>query len=188
MKDELGKKVEAILFVSGEPLGIDRLSKILKKDKDEIKKSLEKLKEDLAGRGLCLSERGDSYMMVTAPETSSAVEDFMKEELGEDLSRATLETLAIIVYKGPLSRAQIDYIRGVNSSFTVRNLMIRGLVERKPDPKDSRSWFYSPTFEFLKYMGIERLEKLAGYNEFRKEMDDLLKREISQKEENVENV
>ena len=184
MNNELEKNLEAVLFVSGEPVSVAKFSKILKKDKDEIEKSLEKLEGDLWVRGLRLSNKGDSYMLVTAPESSSAVEDFVREELGEDLSRATLETLSVIVYKGPLSRAQIDYIRGVNSSFTVRNLLIRGLIERKSDPKDSRSWLYSPSFEFLKYMGIENIAKLPGYNEFRKEMDELLKREIKEKEEN----
>ena len=179
--DDLSKKLEAVLFVSGEPISLERISKILKKEKEEIKFFLEELEVSLAERGVRLSEKNGEYMLVSAPEAGSVVQDFMKEELGEDLSRATLETLAVIVYRGPISRAEIDYIRGVNSSFTVRNLMIRGLVERKPDTKDSRSWHYSPSFEFLKYMGIEKLDKLAGYNEFKKEMEELLNREAKEK-------
>ena len=174
---EIAKKLEAILFVSGEPIGLDRLSKILKQEKDKIKTGLEELGGELEGRGLRLIEKDDSFMLGTPPELGDLVQDYMKDELGEDLSRATLETLAVIVYKGPITRAQIDYIRGVNSNFTVRNLMIRRIIERKADPKDSRSWLYSPSFEFLKFAGIEKLDKLAGYNEFKKEMDELLKRE-----------
>ncbi|MDP3784507.1 MAG: SMC-Scp complex subunit ScpB [bacterium] len=181
--NDLAKKLEAVLFIAGENISLERLSKIVKKDKEEVKQALEKLEVDLGERGVRLSQNGNAYMLATAPEFSGLVGDFMKEELGEDLSRATLETLAVIVYQGPLSRARIDYIRGVNSSFTVRNLMVRGLIERKTDPNDSRSWLYSPSFDFLKYMGIEKLEKLAGYDEFRKEMKELLNRETKEKEE-----
>src|SRR3989338_4881015 len=178
MNKELSDKIEALLFVAGEPISLDRLSKLLKKDKEEVKKALENLAQSLAGAGIRLSENKNQYLLVTAPELSKTVEEYMKQELGEDLSRSTLETLAIIVYEGPLSRSKIDYIRGVNSSFTVRNLMIRGLIERKADPKDSRSWLYSPSFEFLKYMGINKIETLPGYEEFKKEIDELLKREV----------
>src|SRR3989344_6123775 len=117
MNKELCKKIEALLFVSGEPLSLEKLSKFLKEDKEEVKRAIENLDESLSERGIRVSKNNNEYMLLTAP----------------DLSRATLETLAIIVYKGPLSRSQIDYIRGVNSSFTVRNLMIRGLIERKAD-------------------------------------------------------
>src|SRR3990172_7767665 len=163
---DLEKKIEALLFVAGEPMSPEKLSKLLKKDKEEIKKALGTLGDNLLERGIRVSRNNNEYILITAPE----------------LSGATLETLAVIVYKGSLSRAKIDYIRGVNSSFTVRNLMIRGLVERKPDPDDSRSWLYSPSFDFLKYMGIERIENLAGYEDFKKEMDELLKREIKEEE------
>lgn len=175
--NELLKKLEAILFIAGGPLSLERLSKILKKDKTALGEALSELAGTLSERGLRLSEKDDEYLLVTAPELGKFVEDFMKEELGEELSRATLETLAVIVYRGPLSRSEIDYIRGVNSSFTVRNLMIRGLIERKVHPQDSRIWLYRPSFDFLKFMGIAKLGELPGYNEFRKEMEELLKRE-----------
>ncbi|MEK7162543.1 MAG: SMC-Scp complex subunit ScpB [Patescibacteria group bacterium] len=174
---ELLKKLEAILFIAGEPLSLERLSKILKKDKTALGEALSGLAGTLSERGLRLSEKDGEYLLVTAPELGKFVEDFMKEELGEELSRAALETLAVIVYKGPLSRSEIDYIRGVNSSFTVRNLMIRGLIERKVHPRDSRVWLYRPSFDFLKFMGLEKLDQLPGYNEFKKEMEELLKRE-----------
>ena len=81
------------------------------------------------------------------------------------------------LYKNGVSRAEIDYIRGVGSSYTLRNLMVRGLVERIPDEKDSRVWLYRPSFEFLKYMGIEKLENLPQYDEFRKEIAEFVKRQ-----------
>ena len=185
MSQELAKKIEALLFVSGEPIGLSGLSKILKKDEDEIKKAIGKLEENLSERGVRLARKENRYTLVTRPEEAGVIRDFMKEELGEDLSKAALETLSVIVYKEPLTRSQIDYIRGVNSSFTLRNLMIRGLIERRPDPNDLRQWLYSPSFGFLKYMGLENLEKLPGYGEFRREMDELLARQVREGEEEL---
>ena len=75
----------------------------------------------------------------------------------------------IIAYKGPLARIEIDYIRGVNSAFVLRNLTMRGLVERIENPKDARSWLYRVSFEFLKYLGLRSIEELPHYMELVKE-------------------
>lgn len=174
MNQELCKKIEAILFVSGEPLSVTKLSKILNAEKGEIEASLSLLEKNLSDHGIVLSKKGDEYLLVSSPDVAGTVDEYMKEDLDEDLSKAALETLAVIVYKGPITRSEIDYIRGVNSAFTVRNLMVRGIVERKADPKDARSWLYSPSFEFLKFAGIDRIEKLEGFEEFKKETEELL--------------
>jgi len=88
-----------------------------------------------------------------------------KEELNKDLSKASLETLSIILYKNGASRADIDYIRGVNSSFTLRAMAIRGLVEKTIDKKDSRRYIYKPSFELLSFMGVKSVEELPDYSE-----------------------
>ena len=170
----LKQKIEAVLFVAGEPLGIEKLSKILKSDREKVEKALDEFSRDLETRGIRLLEKDGKYSLATAPEASQEVEEFLHEELGEELSRVALETLSIIVYKGPIARAEIDYIRGVNSAFTLRNLLVRGVVERESNPKDARSFLYTPSFDFLKYMGIKKLEKLPGFEEFRKELDEFL--------------
>lgn len=174
---DLEQKLEALLFVAGEPVGLGRLAKILKAEGEKIKSALAELSKRLEGRGLRLAEKDGEYTLVTAPEVGKLAESFLKAELGEELSRALLETLSIIVYKGPVSRSEVDYIRGVNSVWTLRNLMMRGLVERVVSQKDSRVWLYRPSFEFLKYMGIEKLEKLPEYNEFRQELEEFLRTE-----------
>ena len=99
----------------------------------------------------------------TAPELSGLIEDLQKEELNKELSKASLETLSIVLYKNGASRAEIDYIRGVNSSFTLRALSIRGLVEKITDPKDSRRYIYKPSFELLSYMGIKSVDELPDH-------------------------
>ena len=168
----LAAKIEAILFVSGEPVSLKKICSVLNIKSEEAKQVLVELGRRLEG-GIRLAEKNNAYSLVTAPEVADAVVAFTKEELGEDLSKAALETLAITTYKGPISRAEIDYIRGVNSSFTLRNLLIRGLIERVADPRDSRAFLYSPSFNFLKFTGITRLENLPQYEEFRREISEL---------------
>jgi segregation and condensation protein B len=102
-------------------------------------------------------------MLGTAPEASALIEQLTREELSKDLGKAGLETLSIIVYKSPITRADLDYIRGVNSSFILRNLQIRGLVEKITNPADARSFLYRPTFELLQHLGVTRVEDLPEY-------------------------
>ncbi|MBI2610048.1 SMC-Scp complex subunit ScpB [Candidatus Giovannonibacteria bacterium] len=182
--DNLSQKIEAVLFLAGAPLNISRLSHFLKEDKDKIIEALDLLSKSLENRGIRLIKRAEEYSFASAPEFGSLARDFLKEEVGEDLSKAALETLSIIVYKGPISRTEIDYIRGVNSSFTLRNLLIRGLVLRVQDLKDSRVHLYEPSLDFLKYMGIEKIEKLPHYLEFKKELEEFSKSIKKDKEGN----
>ena len=81
----------------------------------------------------------------------------------KDLGKAALETLTIILYRAPVSKGELDYIRGVNSSFILRNLLVRGLVERSINPNDKRSFVYRPTFDLLSHLGIAKIEDLPEY-------------------------
>jgi len=162
---DIVKKIEAILFWKGEPISRKKLSEILKVEDAEIDESILKLKENLKERGIVLVEKDNEVMLGTAPELSELFENLQKEELNKDLSKSTLETLSIVLYKNGVSRSEIDYIRGVNSSFTLRALSIRGLVEKITDPKDSRRYIYKPSFELLSYMGVKSVEELPDYGE-----------------------
>ena len=83
-----------------------------------------------------------------------------------------METLSIVLYRGPVRKSEIDYIRGVNSATILRNLLVRGLVERKTDENNQRSFFYLPTFELLSYLGISELKELPEYEQTQKEIED----------------
>jgi segregation and condensation protein B len=157
------QKIEAILFFKGEPMGRKKLSEFLKVGQTEINESLEKLKENLKSRGIVLQEKENDITLGTAPELSDLIEKLQKEELNKELSKASLETLSIILYKNGVSRSLIDYIRGVNSSFTLRALSIRGLIEKNIDPEDNRRYIYRPTFELLSFMGVKSVEELPDY-------------------------
>lgn len=161
----LEKKIEVILFWKGEPVSLKRLWDILKVSKEEIEKAVSDLKTNLVNRGIVVVEKEGEITLGTAPEFSSLIENLQKEELNKDLSKASLETLSIVLYKNGVSRAEIDYIRGVNSSFTLRALSVRGLVEKTVDPKDNRRYLYKPSFELLSYMGIKSIEELPDYGE-----------------------
>ena len=159
----LSAKIEAVLFYKAEPLPIKRLCQIFKKDDDEIKSALKELAHDLEERGLTLIEWEDEYTLGTSKEVSGLIETLTKEELIKDLGKAGLETLSIILYEGPLSRVEIDYIRGVNSQFILRNLLIRGLIEKVDNPKDQRSFLYKPSLELISYLGISKITELPDY-------------------------
>ncbi len=162
---DLEKKIEAILFWKGEPISRKKLSEVLHANQTDINEAVEKLKENLTNRGIVLQEKENEITLGTSPELSDLFENMQKEELNKDLSKASLETMSIVLYKNGVSRAEIDYIRGVNSSFILRALSIRGLVEKNVDPTDSRRYIYKPTFDLLSYMGVKSVEELPDYNE-----------------------
>lgn len=166
--------IETILFVRQDPTDTKTLVKITKRGAQEVRGALGELKEDYAPRGVVLLEKDDSWQMGTSPANAHYIEDVIKNESNQELSRATLETLTVIAYKGPVSRAEVEYLRGVNSSFTIRNLLMRGLVERIENPRDARSYVYRITFDFLKYFGFTSVEQLPGFEELNKRRIEIL--------------
>ena len=179
----LESKIEAILFWKGEPLSRKKLAEILNVNQTEINEGLEKLKGNLENRGMVLLEKDNEITLGTNPEVSKLIENLQKEELNKDLSKASLETLSIILYKDGVSRAVVDYIRGVNSSFTLRLLSVRGLVEKTPDPEDNRRYIYKPSFELLSFLGIKSKEELPDYAEVSKSINDVAKDLLEQEQD-----
>ncbi len=167
---DLSSQIEAVLFFTGEPLTMRELAKMLKVSEGEIEGGLMRLRDKLTGRGVTLVENGEQIALRTAAEASDLILQIRKEELEKDLGKAGLETLAIIVYQGPVTRARIDYIRGVNSAFIVRQLMVRGLVERVDNPTDARSFLYKPTLELLSFLGISSLDDLPDMQTIKNEL------------------
>jgi segregation and condensation protein B len=163
--NNLEKKLEAILFFKGEAISFQKLMEILKISKDELIEVILNLNQSLTDRGIVLMETENEIKLGTNPEFSELIENLQKEELNKELSKASLETLSIILYKNGASRSDIDYIRGVNSSFTLRALSIRGLVQKITDLKDNRRYIYKPSFELLSFMGIKSVEELPDFNE-----------------------
>lgn len=174
--DDLEKNIEALLFVSGEGMTVSKLAEILGKKDSDIEDSLAALKSHLeTDHFLSILRDGDRASLVTSSRVSKIVEDFAKEEFSGELTKAGLETLAVIAYKAPIKRSEIDYIRGVNSSFMLRNLLIRGLIERVRDLKDSRSYVYRISADFLKFLGLTSISDFPDYGSFAKKLEEFLK-------------
>lgn len=168
---DLSQKIEAVLFWKAEPVSVKKLAGLLNEDAKAIRQGIEQLEQDLKGRGVALVQTDDEVMLGTAKELSPLIEQLSKDELTRDLGKAGLETLSIVLYQGPISRANIDYIRGVNSQFILRSLLIRGLVERVDNPDDARSFLYKPTLGLLSHLGISKITDLPEYAQVRSEIE-----------------
>lgn len=169
---KLEAQIEAILFWKGEPLKIKKLAEMLAVSTDQIEEAIKELENNLSGRGLTLIRLGDEISLGTHPEMGEKIKELTKEEITRDLGKAGLETMTIILYKGPVTRADIDYIRGVNSQFILRNLLVRGLIERVPNPHDERSYLYKPTFALLEYLGISKVEDMPEFESLKQTIDN----------------
>ncbi|MCK5285997.1 MAG: SMC-Scp complex subunit ScpB [Candidatus Pacebacteria bacterium] len=167
----LDAQIEAVLFFSGEPVSKIKLSKILNKNSNEIEEALLILGTHLEKRGLILIISDDTVSLGTSPDISGIIGVLKKDEIDKDLTKASLETLAIVLYKGPITRAQIDYIRGVSSTFILRNLHIRGLIEKVENSDDSRSYLYKTSIKLLSFLGISKIEDMPEFDEVNKEIN-----------------
>jgi len=177
MAIELESKIEGLLFYKGEDVQIKKLSELLKVSTEEIEDSLKKLEQSLLNRGLVLVRKDDSVVLGITSELSPLIESIRKEEVTKELTKSSLETLSIVLYKNGVSRSEVDYIRGVNSSFILRNLLVRGLIEKIVDPTDSRRVLYRPTFDTLSFMGITSIDQLPKYEEVKAQLQEVIKQE-----------
>lgn len=164
--------IESLLFVSGESIKISKLAGICAISEEEMEKAVAALSADYAReRGLLIIRIGDTVQLVTNPDNAQFVSEMLKSEIQENLSQASLEVLSIVAYRGPITRAEIEEIRGVNCSFTLRALSIRGLVDKIENIKDNRRYLYNISFDFLKKMGVEGVEKLPDWELLNKKPD-----------------
>jgi len=166
--------IEAVLFFKNEPIKVSALAKLIDRDENEVRNALDLLHSNLSERGIRLISADDKVVLSTAPEAGEILEKIQKEELDKDLGKAGLETLSIILYKGPISKKEIDYVRGVNSGYILRNLLVRGLIERS-ESKLARSHIYKPTVELLQYLGISDIKELPEYEDVIKKVDEFQK-------------
>jgi segregation and condensation protein B len=163
-------ELEALLFYYGEAISVKKIAKIIGVKEEEVRQLLDLLEAALKGnpeRGLQLIRNEDEIQLATKPEFQSIGQQLTQDEFKEELTPASLETLSIVAYLGPITRMMIDYIRGVNSSFTLRSLLIRGLVERDFQPDKANVYEYRASFDFLKHLGLGRREDLPEYEKYK---------------------
>ena len=176
-------KIESLLFYYGEPVTILKISKILNTTSEQIEESIKTLEKSLANRGVSLSRKEDEIALVTNKTMSELIKNLRKEDLSKDLSKAAMETLSIVIYRGPIKRAEIDYIRGVNSQFILRLLLIRGLIEKVTNPQDERGYLYKPSFDLLNYLGINKISEIPEYETTNESIDNFINNKDDENEE-----
>jgi len=186
----LKSKIESLLFIAGKPLNIKKLSELTGADKKETAAAADELLKEFNEKnsGIKILKNGQEYQMASAPEMSKLVKDYIKDETTGELTKPSLETLTIIAYRQPVTKAELEQIRGVNCSLILRNLLIRGLIESEENKK-TKAINYSVTFDFLRFLGINEISELPDYEKLNSD-ENLTKllmpekpKEISEKDE-----
>ena len=170
MNDYMKSAIEAILFVSEKPVSLDQIREALETvqpaEIQVIIRLLQKEYED-NDRGMIITEIAGGYQMLSSPSYASIIRNYFKKRVKEKLSRPALETLAIIAYKQPVSRGDIELIRGVNSDGVMSHLLTKGLIKivgRKEIA--GRPYIYGTTKQFLEYFGLKFLRDLPKLQDF----------------------
>ncbi len=157
-------QLESILFVASKPLSAKKLGKVLKLTSKEIEEQMEKLIEkynDIES-GIKILKNNDEWQMVSAPDNFEITEKFVKAEVSGELTRPQLETLTVISYCGPITKPELEQVRGVNCSLILRNLLIRGLIKESEDNTKLLP-AYEITMDYLRLLGVEKIQDLPDY-------------------------
>jgi segregation and condensation protein B len=160
---DIRSKIESILFVSSNPLSAKRLAKLTDASEGDVTLALDQLVELRKDAGIVIIEGSDGYQMATNSANVEIVKNFLNADLREKLTDATVEVLAIIAYRQPIAKSEIEAIRGVNSQYSIRQLLMRGLVEKVPNPHDARGHLYQVTTEFMQHLGLTSIKNLPEF-------------------------
>lgn len=174
---ELAQHIEGILFWKGEPMKKDFFANFFEVSAHDVEQALAEVKAGFENRGISLIENDNEIELRTSTSISDVIEKMRKEELSRDLGKASLETLAIIAYKGPSTRKEIEYVRGVNCQSILRTLETRGLIEREEGGGRTK---YKATTDFMAHLGISSWNELP---EYQKSIQAVEKYEAAQAEE-----
>ncbi len=153
--------LRALLFVADGPVTVADLARVLEVDVDTVEAAIARLQTAMSGEALCIARAGARVQLCTAPDVAPVVERFLGISSNSKLSPAALETLAVIAYRQPVTRAQVEAIRGVNSDGVIRTLLARTLVQIVGQlDQAGHPELLGTTFEFLQYFGIRSVDEL----------------------------
>lgn len=169
--NERERTIEAVLMYKNEPVSVAWLADYCDMSESALDTLLLSMQQHYTHRGIELVYNGREISLLTHPDCHEAIAALRLGEEEKELSKQALETLAIISYRSGVTKADIDYIRGVNSLFILRNLHIRGLIVKADNPDDRRAPLYFPSHELLAYLGVARAEELTDYAHFQKELE-----------------
>lgn len=164
----LETQLESLLFAAAKPLTVKKLAEFLEVKPDAVEEALKHLVERLHVplSGVRLVRTGNEIQMMTSPDCAKLVRDFLDAEITGELTKPQLETLTVIAYRQPISKPELEQIRGVNCSLIIRNLLMRGLVEVE-ESKEKFGFVYRVTHDFLRFLGISGVEELPNYETLR---------------------
>lgn len=166
--DKIKSQILTILFISSKPVSLQELTETLEVDQETIKLAVSEIVSQNHTSGIILLAHNDRLQLASNPDNSQVVKKYLSLELREKLSDAALETLAVIAYKQPISKAEVENIRGVNSQYTIRQLLIRGLIEKIGSSTDRRVQLYKTTLEFMQHLGLKDMKELPDFEELTK--------------------
>ncbi len=184
---KLKNLLESLFFVASRPLTLRDLVEFSKEDVKNVESAVNELIDEYSknDRGIRIIENNKKYQMASAPGSAKFIQNFFHTEISGELTPASLETLTIITYRSPIKKTDIEKIRGINCSLILRNLLIKGLIEEKKDSDDEEAK-YSPSLEFIKFLGVNSLKDLPDYDKFHNNEDvDKLLGEIKSPLENL---
>lgn len=164
----LKRDIESLLFVSAKPMTVGKLAQLTGRAADEVSAVLSELRQEYnqPERGIQLQQNGLHVQLVSNPLSARIVTAYLKDELSGDLTDPAVETLTIIAYRGPITKLELDQIRGVNCSLILRHLLMKGLVETAED-KEQMVTRYGVTLDFLRFLGLRSVEELPEYEKLR---------------------
>ena len=170
-------ELESLLYITPRPLKVRDFEKWTKAKPEVIRSALKELVEayKMGERGVVVQHQGDEYQLATTAENTELIREFIKEETTGELTKPQLETLTVISYRAPITKSELDAIRGVNCALILRNLLIRGLVKSH---EERGELVYEPTLDFLKFLGVADTselpdyERLNGHDIFKKVLEE----------------
>jgi segregation and condensation protein B len=165
--------IESLLFVADRPVTAEHLAAALDLPVEEVETALQALRGEYQDRGIRIQQKGDRLQLVSAPEAGPHIERFLGLEISGRLSTAALEALSIVAYRQPVTRAQVEAIRGVNSDSVLRTLVRRGLIEEMGREESvGRPILYGTTFEFLQQFGLQSVRDLPDWQELDRSLQE----------------
>lgn len=170
MSQNLKSQLESLFFIATRPLTIKEIAKLTGEKLEIVETAVEELRTyyQKENKGIQIIKHNSQFQMVSSSKNSDLIQSFIQDETSGELTRPSLETLTIIAYREPVSKLDLDRIRGVNCSLILRNLLVRGLVKAEKN-KAQEETFYSVTLDFLRFLGVNDITELPDYDKLSQE-------------------
>ncbi|MFH1429925.1 MAG: SMC-Scp complex subunit ScpB [Candidatus Uhrbacteria bacterium] len=163
---DLHRAIEATLFLAGKPLKVKKISQLLGTDAATTRAAIEAFRTtwNARGGGTVVAIAGDHVQLVTHGDLHAVTEAFVKDEVRGELTRPQLEALTVVAYQGPITKAELEHIRGVHCGLILRNLLIRGLIAQERDAERHED-VYRVSMDFLRHLGLTDIRELPEYEQ-----------------------